>query len=104
MRLMTVSDEIRTRLSQWCAARVTDEEREQRQVAYTIQGDDVTIVERRPPAFPELGHAWSAVPVARLRKEDGGMWTLFWPVEGGEWRREACGDDPIALLDEAANS
>jgi hypothetical protein len=102
MRSMTVGDEIRTRLSQWCAARVPETEREQRQVAYTIQGDDVTIVERRPPAYPELGQAWSAVPVARLRREDGGIWTLLRPVEGGEWRRASAGADPIALLDEAA--
>ena len=102
MRLMTVGDEIRTRLSRWCSARVPDAEREQRQVAYTIQGDDVTIVERRPPAYPELGHAWSSVPVARLHQEGGGTWTLLRPVEGGRWRRAAAGPDPITLLDDAA--
>jgi hypothetical protein len=101
MRSMSVGDEIRTRLSEWCAARVPEAEREQRQVAYTIQGDDVTIVERRPPAYPELGPAWSSVPVARLRREHGGTWTLLRPVAGGDWRRASAGADPIALLDEA---
>jgi hypothetical protein len=102
MRSMTVSDEIRTRLSQWCAARVPDAEREQRQVAYTIQGDEVTIVERRPPAYPELGQAWSAEPLALLRLEDGGTWTLLRPLEGGGWEPASGGADPISLLDEAA--
>ena len=102
MRPMGVSDEIRTRLSQWCAARVPESEREHWQVAYTIQGDDVTIVERRPPTFPELGHAWSAVPVVRLHQEDDGTWRLSWPTEGGDWRLGAGGPDPIALLDDAA--
>jgi hypothetical protein len=100
MPFMTVADEIRTRLSQWCSARVPDSEREHRQIAYTIQGDDVTIVDRRPPTYPELGHAWSAVPVARLHQEDSGTWTLLRPVDGDQWRRAADGPDPIALLDE----
>lgn len=98
---MAVADEIRTRLSQWCSARVPERERDQRQVAYTIHGDDVTIVERRPPAYPELGAAWSAVPLARLRQENGGTWTLFRPAGSG-WQRASGGADPIALLDEAA--
>lgn len=99
---MTVADEIRTRLSQWCSARVPESERSKRQIAYTIQGDDVTILERRPPAYPELGQAWSAVPVARLHQEEGGTWTLLRPADAGEWRRASDGPDPIALLDELA--
>src|SRR5690606_14940074 len=63
---MAVPEEIRTRLSHWCDARVPAEERDTRQVAYTIHGDAITILERRPPAYPELGAAWSATPVARL--------------------------------------
>jgi hypothetical protein len=102
MQVMAVADEIRTRLSQWCSARVPDAERQHRQIAYTIQGDDVTIVERRPPAYPELGPAWSTAPVARLHLEEGGTWTLLRPVDGGEWRRASEGPDPIALLDEIA--
>jgi hypothetical protein len=99
---MAVPDETRTRLSQWCAARVPDDERDQWQVGYTIQGDEVTIVERRPPAYPELGAAWSATPVAQLRLDDEGGWALYRPVGESGWRREASGPDPIALLDQVS--
>jgi hypothetical protein len=95
---MAVPEEIRSRLSQWCAARVPDGERDQRQIAYTIQGDSITILERRPPAYPELRPAWSATPLARLRRGRDG-WQLERPVGNGDWRREAAGADPIELLD-----
>jgi hypothetical protein len=95
---MAVPEEIRARLSQWCAARVPTAERDQRQIAYTIHGDAVTILERRPPAYPELGPAWSATPVARLlRRPDG--WQLERPAGRGEWRQDTTGNDPIALLE-----
>ena len=96
---MAVPEEIRTRLSRWCAARVPETERGQRQVAYTIHGDRVTILERRPPAYPELGPAWSATPVARLQRRREGEWVLDRPVGEGEWRRESSGSDPISLLE-----
>lgn len=95
---MAVPEEIRSRLSQWCAARVPTGERDQRQIAYTIHGDSITILDRRPPAYPELGPAWSATPVARLRRRPDG-WQLERPVGSGDWRRDAAGSDPIALLD-----
>ncbi|MHA6620428.1 DUF3024 domain-containing protein [Pseudonocardia sp. DLS-67] len=95
---MAVPEEVRTRLSQWCAARVPVGERDQRQIAYTIHGDAVTILERRPPAYPELGQAWSATPMARLvRRPDG--WQLDRPAGRGEWRPDASGSDPIELLE-----
>jgi hypothetical protein len=95
---MAVPEEIRMRLSHWCAARVPAGERDQRQIAYTIHGDAVTILERRPPAYPELGPAWSATPVARLlRRRD--EWQLERPAGRGAWRRDASGSDPIELLE-----
>ncbi|MHA6623836.1 DUF3024 domain-containing protein [Pseudonocardia sichuanensis] len=95
---MAVPEEIRTRLSRWCAGRIPESERAQRQIAYTIQGDEVTILERRPPAYPELGSAWSATPMARLRRRESG-WLLDRPVGPGEWQHDADGSDPIELLD-----
>ena len=98
MRGMAVSEEIRTRLSGWCATRVPEAEREQRRIGYTIHGDEVTIVDRRAPACPELGHAWSATPLARLRRR-ADAWLLDRPVGTHDWRCDADGSDPIALLD-----
>jgi hypothetical protein len=98
---MAVPEETRIRLSRWCAARIPDAEREQRQIGYTIHGREVTIVDRRPPPYPELGAEWSAVPIAQLRRDDpeDGSWSLYRPAEGGSWQYEATGDDPLVLLD-----
>ncbi len=85
---MAVPEEIRSLLSRWCAAQVPDERRDAMQVGYTIQGDEVTIVRRHPPEFPELGAAWTSVRVAQLRYGDPkpGMWSLY--VAGDDdWRR-----------------
>jgi hypothetical protein len=95
---MAVPEEIRTRLSRWCAARVPDAEREQRQIGYTIHGEEITIFERRPPAYPELGPAWSSTPIARLRRH-ADRWLLDRPVGAGEWQLDSDGSDPIELLD-----
>ena len=96
---MAVPEEIRTRLSHWCAARVPAAERDHRQIAYTIHGDAITILERKPPAYPELGPAWSARPMARLRRGPDG-WQLERPAGSGDWRRDATGNDPIELLEQ----
>ncbi|WP_219413849.1 DUF3024 domain-containing protein [Pseudonocardia nigra] len=97
---MAVPEEIRTRLSRWCAARVSHSEREQRQISYTIQGREVTILDRRTPTYPELGAAWSSTAIAQLRLDDPtpGMWSLYSPAGSG-WRHKTEGADPIALLD-----
>ena len=65
-------------------------ERDRRQVGYTIQGDDITIHDRRPPTYPELDASWATVPVARLRHGDPepGRWTLYRPAVADGWERE----------------
>ncbi|WP_443698375.1 DUF3024 domain-containing protein [Pseudonocardia humida] len=97
---MVVPEEIRHRLSQWCTARIPDEERRQRQIGYTISGDEVTILDRRAPTYPELNTAWSSTPMAMLRSENG-AWTLYRPVGDDGWQGVASGTDPLALLDGA---
>lgn len=96
---MAVPEEILHRLSQWCAARVPGREREHRQISYAVHGSDVTIHDRRPPEYPELGAAWSSTPIAQLRFDAGQVrWSLYRPSDG-EWRRAGDPDsDPIALL------
>jgi hypothetical protein len=101
MRDVAVPEETRHQLSLWCSAQVPPEDRSHHRIAYTINGDDVTIVDRRAPTYPELQTAWSATPVARLRIGDpvGGSWSLYRPDGDDGWQRVASGPDPLALLD-----
>lgn len=99
---MQVPEQVRQELSRWCAARIPEAERERRRVGFTIQGADVTIVDRRAPTYPELGAEWTTTPLARLRLVEGGGWELLRPGRGGDWEAEDAGPDPLALLDRVA--
>jgi hypothetical protein len=95
---MAVPEQTRHRLSEWCAARIPETERAHRQIGFTIQGSDVTITDRRAPSRPELGGGWTTTPLARLRLDDAGGWSLHRSHADGGWEHIADGDDPIALL------
>jgi hypothetical protein len=101
MRNVPVPEETRHKLSLWCSAQVSAGERGQRQIGYTIHGDEVTIVDRRAPTYPELQTAWSTTAVARLRFGDpgGGSWSLYRRDDDDRWRRVSSGADPLALLE-----
>ncbi|NMH98962.1 hypothetical protein [Pseudonocardia acidicola] len=100
---MPVPEEIRVRLSRWCADQVPDAERSQRQIGYTTSGEQVTLLDRRPPTFPELGAAWISTPVAQLRNDEPGRWSLWRPAATDDpdaWEPDGGGsaEDPLALL------
>lgn len=98
---MAVPEETRHRLTLWCAAQVPAGHRDRRQIGYTIQGDEVTIVDRHPPTYPELDLAWTTTPLVRLRLENAptGPWVLLRRGENSDhWIRSATGPDPISLL------
>jgi hypothetical protein len=92
-------------LSRWCADRVPAHVRSRLQVAYKIHGEQVTITERRPPAYPELNSAWSIARIAQLRhnEPEKGLWRLYRPTDGG-WTRydHAPSTMPEPLLAEVA--
>jgi hypothetical protein len=102
---MSLSEDARRRLSQWCAAQVTGAERRRRQVGFTAHGDAVTVSERRAPRYPELGTSWSTRPLLRLRLEDPatGRWVAYRPGhDGGRWEPSGrSGEDIVELLSDA---
>lgn len=100
---MGVPEEVRVRLASWCADLIPTHEQERRRIGYTTAGNNVTILDRRPPTFPELGAAWSSTALAQLRADvpEPGRWSLYLPGTDPEqrWeRQEPSADDPFVLL------
>lgn len=102
---MGVPEAVREQLAAWCATVLDEGERERRQIGYTTAGATITILDRRPPTFPELGAAWSSTSLARVRADDPepGSWSLYVPADresGQRWtRQDPPADDPFALLE-----
>jgi hypothetical protein len=54
----------------------------------SVDGNAVTIVERRAPWRPDFGPEWTTGPVARLRYvHKYRHWTLFWRDRNERWHR-----------------
>lgn len=92
----------RDTIALWCARRVPARMRDQVQFGFTERAGRVTIVERRPPVYPELDLEWTSKPVAQLRFAEHG-WTLYWADRNGRWHRYphvAPSATPVPLLAE----
>lgn len=107
---MGVPEQVRRQLAAWCAELVPEGGRDRRRIGYTTAGSTVTVIDRRPPAFPELGAAWTSTSLAQLRADDPvpGSWTLYIPAarnSGARWERvQPPADDPFVLLERIADS
>lgn len=101
---MGVPEQVRERLAAWCAELVPESERDRRRIGYTTAGGTLTILDRRPPTFPELGAAWTSTSLAQLRADDPepGSWSLYIaaaPGSGARWERiRPPATDPFELL------
>lgn len=104
---MPILKEYQVLFSRWCADRVPGHARANLQIGYSIHGDLVTFVERRPPRFPELNSAWTSSPIAQLRYNDPeqGLWQIYRPVGDG-WKRydHPPANTPEPLLAEIVDS
>ncbi|SFN22433.1 hypothetical protein SAMN05216207_1010153 [Pseudonocardia ammonioxydans] len=106
---MGVPEQVRQQLAAWCAELVPESERDRRRIGYTTAGSTVTVLDRRPPAFPELGAAWTSTSLAQLRADDPepGSWTLYIPAargSGERWERvRPAAEDPFVLLERVAD-
>ena len=106
---MGVPEQVREQLATWCAELVPEAERDRRRIGYTTAGSTVTILDRRPPSFPELGAAWTSTSLAQLRAGDPepGSWRLYIPAapgSGARWERvDPPAEDPFVLLERVAD-
>src|SRR5690242_12166020 len=75
-------------IESWCERRVPAHVRDQVRVEAIVDGNRITIVERRPPLLDEFGPEWITVPVARLRYvHKDRQWRLRWCDRNERWHR-----------------
>jgi hypothetical protein len=89
------------RIADWCEARVPAHLRDQVRVELRSRGPAVTIIERRPPYSQDVGPNWSVQPIAQLRYDLTGYWTLHWVDNMDRWhplQTVAPAVDPVDLL------
>jgi hypothetical protein len=72
-------------LKKFCAEHVPPEYRDQIRHTYKIRGNDITLIERRPP-WNRIGTEWTKLPIARFRYEpECNGWSVSWQRANGRW-------------------
>ncbi len=72
-------------LKKFCAERVPAEYRDQIRYTYKIRGNDITLIEERPP-WDGVGIEWTKLPIARFRYEPKcNGWSVSWQRANGRW-------------------
>jgi Protein of unknown function (DUF3024) len=70
----------------FCETRIPAHVRDEIRLEYSLRGNAITIVERRPPWLPELGPDWSSMKIAQLRYDpDDRTWTLYCRDRNERW-------------------
>jgi hypothetical protein len=70
----------------FCMDRVPAQHRDEIRVEFTLRGNAITIVERRPPWRADFGEEWSSLKIAQLRYRPGtGLWSLLWRNRNERW-------------------
>jgi len=71
------------KLRRFCKRRVPDRVKDRVRLELTVTGKRVSIHERRPP-FLGVGE-WTSSPIAQVRYEGNGAWTLYFGDRYGKW-------------------
>jgi Protein of unknown function (DUF3024) len=80
--------EVTRELDAFCEGRIPAELRDQIRLEYSVRGNAITIVERRPPWREDFGPDWSSVKVAQLRFEPAASaWALYCSDANDRWHR-----------------
>jgi hypothetical protein len=99
-----IKREVTRQVEAFCDGRIPPELRDQIRLEYSVRGNAITIVERRPPWREDFGPDWSSLKVAQLRYDSPtGSWALYWRNRNERWFRYPDADpssDIRSLLDE----
>lgn len=89
------------KLRRFCRLRVPAAVADRVRIDATTRGKNVSIHERRPPWDGSPGE-WTSTPIAQLRYEGDGLWTLYFADRNGKWVRFP-GLDPLQPVDVLVN-
>jgi hypothetical protein len=87
---MALPDEVKAQalreIESFLARKVPPDLADELKFDVSVRGNDVTIIERRPPWNPDFGSEWTASDIARLRYDPSTKtWTLHYPTSSGRW-------------------
>jgi hypothetical protein len=87
------------RIKRFCAARVPSELTDKIRIETTVRGQNVTLFECRPP-WDGMPGEWTRMPIAQLRYEGEGKWTLYSQNRSDRWvlYPELEPHQPVAVL------
>jgi hypothetical protein len=74
------------KLRRFCRERVPDEVKDEVRLEVTAKDARLSIHERRPPWRGGPGD-WTSMPIAQLRYEGDGTWTLYFGDRYGGWTK-----------------
>jgi hypothetical protein len=74
------------KVRRFCRNRVPAAVADKVRIEATIRGKNVSVHERRPPWDGSPGE-WTSMPIAQLRYEGDGLWTLYFADRNGKWVR-----------------
>ncbi len=74
------------KLQQACRRRVPEQLKDEIRLEVTARGKRVSIHEQRPVWHAASGD-WTSMPIAQLRYEGHGLWTLYAGDSNGKWHQ-----------------
>jgi hypothetical protein len=72
------------KVKRWCRERVPDRAKDEVRLEVTTRGKSISIHERRPVWKGAPGE-WTSMPIAQIRYEGDGAWTLYFGDRYGKW-------------------
>lgn len=74
------------KIRRFCAERVPKRVRDEVRLTVKVQGRRVSIHEERP-VFKGAPGEWTSMPIAQLRYEGDGLWSLYYGDRNSKWQQ-----------------
>lgn len=82
---MAIPDDVFDEVTRFCDERTPADLRDQLRLECSARGSSITIVERRAPWNSSLATDWTTSPIAQLRRDARGTWSLHWRGSDERW-------------------